>query len=66
MVGSRRQHRARANVEIWEYRKGETRAYPGWQAYEMRRDPSGALLIATKIVCLLDCDAPHGNYAFIL
>lgn len=58
--------RARANVEIWEYRKGETRAYPGWQAYEMRRDPSGALLIATKIVCLLDCDAPHGNYAFIL
>lgn len=58
--------RARANVVIWEHRKGETRAYPGWQAYELVRDASGALALATKIVCLLDCDAPQGNYAFIL
>lgn len=58
--------RARANVVIWERRKGETRAYPGWQAYEIVRDASGALVIATKIVCLLDCEAPQGNYAFIL
>ena len=58
--------RARANVVIWEYRKGEIRAYPGWQAYEIVRDPAGALALATKIVCLLDCDAPQGNYAFIL
>ena len=58
--------RARANVVIWEYRKGQTRSYPGWQAYEIERDASGFLALATKIVCLLDCDAPHGNYAFIL
>ena len=57
---------ARANITIWEYRKGATHAHPGWQAYEMIRDPAGQLLIATKIVCLLDCDAPRGNYAFIL
>lgn len=58
--------RARANVVIWEHRRGETRAYPGWQGYEITRDAAGALALATKIVCLLDCDAPQGNYAFIL
>jgi benzoate/toluate 1,2-dioxygenase beta subunit len=58
--------RARANVVIWEYRKGHTRANPGSQVYEIVRDASGALSIATKIVCLLDCDAPQGNYSFIL
>lgn len=58
--------RARANVVIWEHRKGQTRAYPGWQAYEIVRDASGALALSTKIICLLDCDEPHGNYAFIL
>ena len=58
--------RARANVVIWDYRKGQTRAYPGWQIYEMVRDAPGTLAIATKIVCLLACDAPQGNYAFIL
>jgi len=58
--------RARANVVIWETRKGRTRAHPGWQAYEVVRDDSGALRLATKIVCLLDCDAPQGNYSFIL
>ncbi len=58
--------RARANVVIWEHRKGETRAHPGWQAYDIVRDAQGTLAIATKVVCLLDCDAPQGNYAFIL
>ena len=58
--------RARANVVIWEYRKGHTRAYPGWQAYEIVTDPRGALLLSSKIVSLLDSDAPQGNYAFIL
>ena len=58
--------RARANVVIWESRKGRTRAYPGWQAYEVVRDDSGTLRLATKIVCLLDCEAPQGNYSFIL
>lgn len=58
--------RARANVVIWEHRKGETRAHPGWQAYEIVHDDRGALSIATKIVCLLDCDGPQGNYSFIL
>ncbi len=57
---------ARANVVIWEQRKGETRARPGWQAYEIVRGESGRLAIATKIVLLLDCDSPQGNYAFIL
>ena len=58
--------RVRANVVIWEYRKGDMRAYPGWQAYEIVRDGAGAFVLVTKIVCLLDCDAPQANYAFIL
>ena len=58
--------RVRLNVVIWEFRKGETRAYPGWQAYEIVRDPAGVFALETKIVSLLDCDAPQGNYAFIL
>lgn len=58
--------RASANVVIWEYRKGQTRAYPGSQVYELVRDPTGVLVLATKIVCLLDCDAPQGNYSFII
>jgi len=58
--------RARANVVIWEHRRGQTRAYPGWQAYEIVRDAGGSLALSTKIVCLLDCDEAHGNYAFIL
>ena len=58
--------RARANVVIWEYRKGQTRTYPGSQVYEMVRDERGSLALAIKIVCLLDCDAPQGNYTFIL
>lgn len=56
---------ARANIVIWEHRKAETRAYPGWQAYEIVRETTGTLVLATKIVCLLDCDAPQGNYSFI-
>ena len=58
--------RARANVVIWEHRRAATRAYPGWQAYEIVRDARGRPVLASKIVCLLDCDAPQGNYAFIL
>ena len=58
--------RARANVVIWEHRKCQTRAYPGWQVYEIVRNVSGNLALSTKIVCLLDCDQPQGNYAFIL
>jgi len=58
--------RARANVVIWEYRKGEMRPYPGWQAYEVAREIGGAFALIAKIVCLLDCDAPQANYAFIL
>ena len=58
--------RMRANVVVWEYRKGVTTAHPGWQAYEMVKDARGAWMVSTKIVCLLDCDAPQGNYAFIL
>lgn len=57
---------ARANVVIWEYRKGQTRAYPGLQVYQFVRDTAGALLLANKIVSLLDCDAPQGNYSFML
>jgi hypothetical protein len=58
--------RALANVVIWEYRKGAHRAWPGAQVYEFACAASGALTLATKIVCLLDCDAPQGNYSFIL
>jgi 3-phenylpropionate/cinnamic acid dioxygenase small subunit len=57
---------ARANLALWEHRKGVTRAWPGFQVYEIIHDATGAPLIATKIVCLLDRDAPQGNYAFIL
>jgi 3-phenylpropionate/cinnamic acid dioxygenase small subunit len=55
-----------ANVVIWEHRKATTRPYPGWQAYEIVRDARGEWVVAIKIVCLLDCDGPQGNYAFIL
>jgi len=58
--------RARANVVIWEHRKGVTRSHPGWQAYEIMRAGDGEPVIGTKVVCLLDCDAPQGNYGFIL
>jgi benzoate/toluate 1,2-dioxygenase beta subunit len=57
--------RVRANLVIWEYRKHETRSYPGTQEYEIVRD-SGKLLIRTKVVRLLNSDSPQGNYSFIL
>jgi benzoate/toluate 1,2-dioxygenase beta subunit len=57
--------RVRANVVIWEYRKHETRSYPGTQEYEIVRE-SGELLIRTKVVRLLNSDSPQGNYSFIL
>lgn len=57
---------ARANLTLWEHRKGVTRAWPGFQVYEIMREVPGSPLIATKIVCLLERDAPQGNYAFIL
>ncbi|MEO8858263.1 MAG: aromatic-ring-hydroxylating dioxygenase subunit beta [Burkholderiaceae bacterium] len=57
---------ARANVVIWEYRKGVTRSHPGMQIYEFARDTRGVTLIATKVLSLLDCDAPQGNYSFML
>lgn len=57
---------ARANLVIWEHRKGVTRAWPGYQVVEVHRSSTGFLLIANKIICLLERDAPQGNYAFIL
>jgi len=56
----------RANLVIWEFRKGQTRAWPGYQVYELVRTADGALLISNKIICLLERDAPQGNYSFIL
>ena len=56
----------RANFVIWEHRKGQTRAWPGYQVVEVARSTTGSLLIANTIICLLDRDAPQGNYAFIL
>ena len=57
---------ARANLVIWEHRKAQTRAWPGYQVYEIERTIGGPLRIANKIICLLERDAPQGNYAFIL
>jgi 3-phenylpropionate/cinnamic acid dioxygenase small subunit len=57
--------RVRANIVIWEYRKQETRSYPGTQEYELIRE-SGKLLIRTKVVSLINSDSPQGNYSFIL
>ena len=57
---------ARANVVIWEYRKGQLRSHAGMQIYELVRDTAGAMVVATKIVSLLDCDGPQGNYSFML
>lgn len=57
---------ARANVVIWEYRKGVTHAHPGLQVYEFTSDARGAQVIESKIVSLLDCDGPQGNYSFML
>ena len=57
---------ARANLVIWEHRKGQTRAWPGYQVYEIERALDGPLRITNKIICLLERDAPQGNYAFIL
>lgn len=57
---------ARANLTLWEQRKGVTRAWPAFQIYEIVGDLAGGALIATKIICLLERDAPLGNYAFIL
>ncbi len=59
----------RSNVVLWEYRKGTLRTYAGWQCHEITPGPDGDLargLIATKILSFLDCDAPQGNYTFIL
>lgn len=57
---------ARANLVIWEHRKGQTRAWPGYQVYEIERTMDGPMRIANKIICLLERDAPQGNYAFML
>ncbi len=57
---------ARANVVIWEYRKGQLRSHAGMQIYELVHDTAGAMVVATKIVSLLDCDGPQGNYSFML
>jgi benzoate/toluate 1,2-dioxygenase subunit beta len=57
---------ARANLVIWEHRKGQTRAWPGYQVVEVTRSTAGSMLIANKIICFLERDAPQGNYAFIL
>ena len=57
---------ARANLTLWEHRKAVTKAWPAFQIYEIVGDPAGGALIATKIICLLERDAPLGNYAFIL
>jgi 3-phenylpropionate/cinnamic acid dioxygenase small subunit len=54
----------RANVVIWEYRKGAMRTYAGWQCYEINLGRAQGP-ISTKILCFLDCDAPQGNYSFI-
>ena len=58
--------RARANVVIWEFRKGQMHPYAGSQVYALAPDARGRLAVQTKIVHLLDCDTPQGNYAFIL
>lgn len=58
--------RARANMVIWEYRKGHMRAHAGSQVYGLAPNAHGQLAVQMKIVHLLDCDAPQGNYAFIL
>lgn len=58
--------RARANMVIWEFRKGQMRSYAGSQIYALAPDTRGCLAVQTKIVHLLDCDAPQGNYSFIL
>ncbi len=57
---------ARANFVIWEHRKSQTRAWPGYQVVDVARSTNGSLLIVNKIICLLERDAPQGNYAFIL
>lgn len=57
---------ARANLVIWEHRKGRTRAWPAYQVYELAQGAEGQWLIASRILCLLERDAPQGNYAFIL
>ena len=56
----------RANLVIWEHRKGLTRAWPGYQVVEISQPANGSPLIANKIICLLERDAPQGNYTFIL
>jgi len=55
----------RANLVIWEYRRNETRSYPGTQEYEIVNE-SGKLSIRTKVIRLLNSDSPQGNYSFIL
>lgn len=57
---------ARANLTLWEHRKAVTKAWPAFQIYEIVGDPAGGALISTKIICLLERDAPLGNYAFII
>lgn len=55
------------NIVIWEYRKGQLHSYPARQAYEIRNDVKklGQGSIQLKVVQLLDCDSPQGNYTFM-
>lgn len=55
------------NALIWEYRKGQMHCFPARQAYEIRNDEKnlGRGSIQLKVVHLLDCDSPQGNYSFM-
>jgi 3-phenylpropionate/cinnamic acid dioxygenase small subunit len=56
---------ARANFLITEFRAGETRLWPGWCGYRLRRAGS-ALQIEVKQLNLLDCDQNLRNPSFLL
>jgi 3-phenylpropionate/cinnamic acid dioxygenase small subunit len=57
---------ARSNFLISEFRAGETRLWPGWCGYRLRRHASSGLQIEVKQLNLLECDQNLRNPSFLL
>jgi benzoate/toluate 1,2-dioxygenase beta subunit len=55
----------RSNLALWDYRKGQTTSYVGWQEHRLV-ERAARWLIGKKVINLLNCDQPQGNITFVL
>lgn len=58
--------RARTNLIIHTYRKGEQQTFPCMGGYVLQRQAEGNWLIELKQINLIDADHAQGNISFFL